>query len=283
MTEKKSLKTALLLSILMLAVCVASMIGSTYAWFTDAVVAERNVIQVGSLDVDLQFSHDGKTWHTLQETTKLFDESKQFTPGSSQMVLLRIKNEGSLHLKYQFTMNILKEIGSTNMLGEEFEMSDYMMVGVVDSDGFRQILTSLGPESNYEEFAALYNNAPEGMARKYAKTRFSEAVNLLRLEPSVNGVRTNPNLTDAYLAPGEADVFALIVYTPYELDQEINYKTGYNKPTITFGIDVVAGQRSGQYAESDSFGYDYDVDANYPDTISKDIIEGKLPWPVAPQ
>lgn len=278
MAEKKSLKTALLLSFLMLAICVASMIGSTYAWFNDTVVSERNVIHTGSLDVDLEFSHDGETWHTLQDTTRLFDESSQFKPGTSQMVFLRIENEGNLHLKYQLTMNILKEIGSTNMLGENFKMSDYMMVGVLDKQELQTLISQYGEDGGYKKVMETYNRAPKAMAEEQAKTRFSQAVNLLRLEPSINGVTPNPNLTEAYLAPKDADVIALIVYTPSHLDQQINYKTGYNQPQILFGIDVVAGQRSAG-GESDSFGDDYDVDAIYPSTISDDIKNGKLPWP----
>jgi len=288
MAEKKSLKTALLLSILMLAICVASMIGSTYAWFSDTVTNERNQIKVGSLDVDLEFSRDGEKWYSVQNDTHLFDESAQMTPGSSQMVLLRIRNNGSLHLKYQLTMNIIKEIGSTNMLNQEFKMSDYMMVGVLDHEELQKMLQAYavsGTEASYANMMATYNLSPQAIAEKYAKTRFSEAVNLLKLEPSTAGSVPNPNptLTEAYLTPqggtDDAHVFALIVYTPAKLDQEINFKSGYNKPQICFGIDVVAGQRHGDEAESDSFGSDYDVNANYPSALSQDVEAGIEPWP----
>ena len=52
MNNKKSTKRALTSSILSLVLCIAMLIGSTFAWFTDNVTSANNKIQSGSLKVD---------------------------------------------------------------------------------------------------------------------------------------------------------------------------------------------------------------------------------------
>ena len=51
MTSSKSTKRALLTSVLALLMCVAMLIGTTFAWFTDTASTAVNKIQAGNLDV----------------------------------------------------------------------------------------------------------------------------------------------------------------------------------------------------------------------------------------
>ena len=51
MTNGKSLKRALLSSAFSLIICVAMLIGTTFAWFTDTASTAVNKIQSGKLDV----------------------------------------------------------------------------------------------------------------------------------------------------------------------------------------------------------------------------------------
>ncbi len=53
MTTKKSTKSALLSSVLATALCVAMLVGATFAWFTDGVTSGKNKIVAGNLDIDL--------------------------------------------------------------------------------------------------------------------------------------------------------------------------------------------------------------------------------------
>jgi len=244
----------------MLMLVVASMVGSTWAWFTDQAVSGRNVIQVGTLDVELEYSRTGEdgTWHKTSSVTRLFDENASMIPGTKQMVYLRINNKGSLHLKYKLAMNILEEQGSINMLGANYKLSDYIMVNTISDAELNRLLSA--PDATLESIKAGYDicaatHTPAG-APTAGSRKMSEAVNLLRTV-------TNPNLEEAYLAPGESHIIALIVHTPENLDQEINYPSTVHPPKIKFGIDVVAGQRS-EGAEADSFGTGYDADATYP-------------------
>ena len=54
MTNGKSLKRALLSSAFSLIICVAMLIGTTFAWFTDTASTAVNKIQAGNLKVDLE-------------------------------------------------------------------------------------------------------------------------------------------------------------------------------------------------------------------------------------
>ena len=48
------------LLIVALVLCITTMVGSTLAWFTDTVESENNVITAGNLDIEVQYTMDGK-------------------------------------------------------------------------------------------------------------------------------------------------------------------------------------------------------------------------------
>ena len=78
MTNSKSTKRALLTSVLALLMCVAMLIGATFAWFTDTASTGVNKIQAGNLDVKLEYAtawnDDGsvKTWADAEGKTLTF-------------------------------------------------------------------------------------------------------------------------------------------------------------------------------------------------------------------
>ena len=51
--KAKTTRRALFMSALSLLLCVSMLVGTTFAWFTDSVTSAGNVIQSGTLDVDL--------------------------------------------------------------------------------------------------------------------------------------------------------------------------------------------------------------------------------------
>ncbi|MDD6203513.1 MAG: TasA family protein, partial [Firmicutes bacterium] len=61
MTNTKATKRALLLSVMAMLVCVAMLVGTTFAWFTDSASTAVNKIQAGKLDVALEM-YDGTNW-----------------------------------------------------------------------------------------------------------------------------------------------------------------------------------------------------------------------------
>ena len=53
MNNTKTTKRALLSSVAAMLICVAMLIGTTFAWFTDSASTAVNKIQAGTLDVQL--------------------------------------------------------------------------------------------------------------------------------------------------------------------------------------------------------------------------------------
>ena len=127
MTSSRSTKRALLTSALAIVACVAMLVGSTFAWFTDTASTAVNQIRTGNLDIDVEYTLDGEKWAPLDEATDLFGDGL-FEPGYTRVVAFRISNKGDLALKYNVSMNLVSETKGVNKAGKEFALSDYLKV-----------------------------------------------------------------------------------------------------------------------------------------------------------
>ena len=64
-----SLKQRLISSVLVLVMLFASLIGTTFAWFTDTVTSSGNKIVSGSLKVDLElFDEETNQWNSVKDS-----------------------------------------------------------------------------------------------------------------------------------------------------------------------------------------------------------------------
>ena len=96
-------------STLALLMCVAMLIGTTFAWFTDTASTAVNKIQAGNLDVDLEMSTDGTNWESAEGKTLTFKTKDNraadqilWEPGCTyELPQLRVVNKGNLALKYK--------------------------------------------------------------------------------------------------------------------------------------------------------------------------------------
>ena len=109
MTKTKSTKRALLMSALALLMCVSMLIGSTFAWFTDSVTSAGNIIQSGTLDVDL-VDANGNSMEGKVIEFKTADGRAQseilWEPGCTyETEPVYVVNKGNLALKYQMVIN----------------------------------------------------------------------------------------------------------------------------------------------------------------------------------
>ena len=103
MTNTKNTKRALLSSVLALFLCFAMLIGTTYAWFTDSVTSAGNIIQSGTLDVEMEWKDATATG--AQQTYKDASEGAIFNndkwePGYVEAKNVKISNVGTLALQY---------------------------------------------------------------------------------------------------------------------------------------------------------------------------------------
>ena len=253
MTQTKT-KKALLMSVLSMVLCVAMLVGMTFAWFTDTASTGVNKIQAGNLKMEVSYKNtaDGE-FAVVSKDTPVLNENALWEPGHVEYVVLKVKNVGSLALKYKLGINIASETGSKNVLGNAFKLSDYIKFAVVDGDQSR-----LGR-------AALVTAAEEADS-KLIKEGYASAEQELRPEsaPASEGHET---------LDVEKTV-TLVVWMAESVGNEANHATDATTPEINLGINVSATQYT---YESDSFGNDYDASADYPEiqpvSSSQDLEE----------
>ena len=109
MTNRKSTKRALLGSIMAMVLCLAMLVGATFAWFTDTASTGVNKIQAGNLDVVLEMQNADGKWVSAEGKTLDFvkaadakGEAILWEPGCTyELPALRIRNNGNLALKYK--------------------------------------------------------------------------------------------------------------------------------------------------------------------------------------
>lgn len=218
MKNKKTTRRALLSSALSLVLCMAMLIGTTFAWFTDSVTSGRNKIQSGNLDVELYYATTAddvanNNWTKVTSESDIFGYDL-WEPGYTKVAYFKVVNKGSLALKYQLTADVYAETKGVNKAGKEFLLSDYIKTALVDTTATRDsILAMNGTE--------LKNSFAMG----------SDALNA-----------------------GAEKIVGLAIWMPTTVGNEANHN-GTNVPSIEFGINLLATQYT---FEKDSFDEFYD-------------------------
>ena len=115
MKNSKTTKRVLFTNIISLVMCVAMLMGTTFAWFTDNSTTKVNTIKAGKLDVALMM-YEGNDWQSAQEDEWVDAEGKTLSfkvanttatdllwePGATfEIPALKIVNKGTLALKFK--------------------------------------------------------------------------------------------------------------------------------------------------------------------------------------
>ena len=227
MVKNNSIKRSLVASILILCLCFASFIGTTFAWFSDSVTSANNIIKSGTLDVQL-LMHNGTEYVDISESEKpIFGENSLISdwedvdflwePGKTQIVYLGVKNAGNLAFKY----NVLVDVEDKGLVGA----LDYAII-----DGLAKDDADALSGASWSDILAV--EAVQSDLIKSGRTVAAE-----------NGALDS----DSY------DYFALAVHMKEEAGNE------YKDKSIVVDISIMAIQLSN---ESDSFGDDYDAGLN---------------------
>ncbi len=253
MNKTKATKRALLMSMLSMLLCVAMLIGSTFAWFTDSVTSGRNQIVAGNLDVELEYAPkdaartsgaiDESAWKTVESVTDLLGGAL-WEPGHTEYVYLRVRNNGSLALKYSLAANVYgtdtgePEKTYHNIDGDEFQLSKYLVFNVKDGTDEVAKREDLWISDSDEETAAM---------GKLDSLKADGEV----LYPAESG------------AGASEKAFTLAVYMPTTVGNVANWAgatkyPGESAPEIYFGFDLEATQTP---YEEDSFDKNYDKKA----------------------
>lgn len=103
-------KNKLLLSALSLILCLAMLIGTTFAWFTDSAISAGNIIESGELKVTMEWAdkYDSATWTDASEGAIFTHEN--WEPGYTEVKYIKITNEGELNLKWKLTVEADGEV-----------------------------------------------------------------------------------------------------------------------------------------------------------------------------
>ena len=240
MNNKKATKRALLTSVMALVMCVVMLVGTTFAWFTDTASTGVNKIQAGNLKMEVTYKNTvGGGFKEVDKATPVFNNDALWEPGHVEFAVLNVKNIGTLALKYKLGINIASETGSTNVYGNNFELSDYIKFAVIDGDQ-----SKLGRD-------ALVAKAGAGTVLNAGYT--DEDHHLVPVDKEAGEDASSKTVT-------------LVVWMPKSVGNEANYDaTVAEAPVINLGINVVATQYT---YESDSFDEKYDKDATYPVIVS---------------
>ena len=260
MTSSKSTKRALVSSALAILMCVAMLIGTTFAWFTDTASTAVNKIQSGNLDIAVEYrtSSEGD-WKTLDNATDLFGaEGTLFEPGHTRVVELKIKNAGNLALKYKIGMNVVSETAGINKDGNSYKLSNYLKVATT------AILACNTGNPTTDATAAWFDTAV--FKKNFSLWKNNQKFGNFELEKTDNG-------TVNQLLPGGEVILGMKVYMPETVGNEANAISSDKAASVNFGLNVVATQHT---YENDSFGNTYDENADYTIQVNKDNIQDYL-------
>ena len=230
--EQTKTKKALIMSVLSMVLCIAMLIGMTFAWFTDTASTGVNKIQAGNLKVGFEY-WNGEKYVDAQDAN-LFSEDTRWEPGHTEIVYLKVTNKGNLALKYKLsTINTFEYKQAKNSSGDTILLSKYLEIGIAEGKNAAE-----GTYATREEaVAAAKNNLVS--YDSYTKEN--------KLEPAAAGEES-------------ADYLAFVVRMPETVGNEANSVNG-KMPWIRFNLALTATQAS---HESDSFGNTYDENVPYP-------------------
>ena len=232
--EQTKTKKALIMSVLSMVLCIAMLIGMTFAWFTDTASTGVNKIQAGNLKVGFEY-WNGEKYVDAQDAT-LFSEDTRWEPGHTEIVYLKVTNKGNLALKYKLsTINTFEYQYAKNSSGDTILLSDYLEIGIAEG-----------------------KNAAEGVYATREDAVSAAKDNLVSYDSYTKFNTLLPAASDSE----SADYLAFVVRMPETVGNEANSVNG-KMPWIRFNLALTATQES---YESDSIDNKYDQNVPYPIT-----------------
>ena len=232
MNNTKTTKRALLSSVIAMFICVAMLIGTTFAWFTDSASTAVNKIQAGTLGIQL-LDNEGNSLEgqalSWQKAAGAANEDVLWEPGCTYNTQqFYIENNGNLNLKFKFLVS--------GITGDAKLVEAIDFTAMADASWFK-FNTGAVSIATSGEFDLLKGYDLDTLF--YGTMHFDEYV----LEP---GDKVGP-----------------IVISGHMKEEAGNEYRGLSIDGI--GITVIATQATG---EEDSYDGTYDEDAEYPVVVS---------------
>ena len=103
----RNTKNSIFTSLISLLLCISMLLGTTFAWFTDMVSSDGNVIQSGNLEAQMFYSEDflaadDAAWKDA--SNKAVFTQQNWEPGYTDLKYVKIHTGGSLNFKWKLTV-----------------------------------------------------------------------------------------------------------------------------------------------------------------------------------
>lgn len=241
MNNKKSTKRTLVSSVLSLILCLAMLIGTTFAWFTDNVTSGKNRIQAGNLDVAMSYKNTSMTdWEDVEAPTSpdffkdINGDQILWEPGAVAYANFKVENKGTLALKY----SLETIVAGCNYTADGKSLADVLTVKVIKGTS-----------------AVTYATREDAVAAAKGSTDTLK---------SFAHVNTN-------MEASATDYFTVVLYwEPSSNDNDFNVNPAL---WIDIELSLVATQAVN---EEDSFNNLYDADAEFVDpwdgTVADELV-----------
>ena len=204
-------KVALALSLCFIILWSVLGTGTSLAWFSDTSNEVNNIFHGADFEMDV-FYFDGTDYQPLDSDVKLFDDNALYEPGYTQIVYLKVENNGTVPFYFNTAINVREYKVATNVWGKEFNLKDHLRFAITSADSHEAITSA---------------------------TDTREKVKALKTEPQSSYATEKVSLA----AGGEAYV-ALILRMPEAVGNEANYDT--KSPWVKLGVTVEATQNLNQ-------------------------------------
>ena len=156
------------------------------------------------------FRAEDGSYQSIDDRTDIFDGEALYEPGYTQVVYLRVNNNGTVPFNYQTAVIINDFTAGQNALEQPIYLQNYLKFGLATAD------------------------TPEGLNAKVATRELAAAV---ATEPL-----NNYHSAVSSLGAGETMYMALVVRMPEEVGNDANYR-GLPVPEVQLGISVNATQQ----------------------------------------
>lgn len=133
----KAVKRSIILCALSLALCVALLVGSTFAWFSDSITNSGNTITAGNLTAKWSYrtlNDDTAAYEPVSEELALFSADTVWQPGEPHGYDFKVENTGSVDFEWGLTIDLADTAGES-----QNNLTDVLVVyvdGVKSEVGF---------------------------------------------------------------------------------------------------------------------------------------------------
>ena len=183
--------------------------GTSLAWFNDDTHEIKNIFSMSSFEADIAYRLPDGSYEAIDGKTDIFSRDALYEPGHTQVVILRVKNTGTLPFYFQTTVYVHDYVPGFNVLGQTFLLQEHLLFGMVSATSEAALDSLVATRAQASAFAT---------------------------EPLGNST-SNPES----LQPSEEAYIALVVHMPENVDNIANYFEDM-QPKVNLGISISATQ-----------------------------------------